>query len=136
MDWLRILHSLVRWLVVIGSLVSLVWFVLVMAKRITGGENRDRMLMSIFSGLIDLQVLVGLVFLLLTAGDVGWPRFRLEHAVTMIIAAVVAHLPMRWRKSDLPRDVKARNNVAVIVAVIVIVFIGIARLPYDAWRIG
>jgi hypothetical protein len=136
MDWLRVIHSLVRWLVILGSVVSLVWFLLVWLKQITTGENRDRMLMAIFSGLIDLQVLVGLIFLFVTSGDVGWPRFRIEHAVMMIIAAVVAHLPMRWRKSDLPRETKARNNVITIIAVIVLVLLGIARLPYDAWRIG
>jgi len=136
MDWLRIIHSVVRYLVILGSLVSLVWFVLVMAKRVTGNESRDRMLMAIFSGLIDLQVLVGLVFLVVTSGAVGWPQFRIEHAVTMIIAAVVAHLPMRWRNANIPREVKARNNVLVIVAVIVIVLLGIARLPYNAWRMG
>ena len=136
MDWLRIIHSLVRWLVIAGSLVALVWFVLVMTKRITNAENRDRLLMVIFTSLIDTQILVGLIFLLTTAGAVGWPRFRIEHAVTMIVALVVAHLPMRWRKSALPREVKARNNVLVIVAVIVIVLVGIARLPYNAWRIG
>ncbi|MBX3085426.1 MAG: hypothetical protein KF716_27575 [Anaerolineae bacterium] len=136
MEWLLTLHSLVRYLVILVSLISLVWFALVMAKRITGGESRDRMLMAIFSGLIDLQVLIGLVYLVATSGDVGWPGFRIEHAVTMIIAAVVAHLPMRWRKSDLPREVKARNNLLVIVVVIVIVLLGIARLPGNRWQIG
>jgi hypothetical protein len=136
MDWLRTIHSLVRWLVVAGTLVSLVYFILIWVKRLTTSENTDRMLMAIFSGLIDLQVLVGIIYLLVTAGDVGWPRFRLEHAVIMIVAAVIGHLPMRWRKAEIPRETKARNNLLVIVVVLALVVVGISLLPYNGWRIG
>jgi hypothetical protein len=121
------LHSLVRWVVVIVSVVALIWFLLVWLRG-TRNEKADRGLMAAFSGSIDLQVLIGAIYLLWSGfTGAGFPRYRIEHAVTMIVALVVTHLSIRWRKSD-PKP-RARNNVALIVAVLVIVFIGVSRLP-------
>lgn len=121
------LHSVVRWLVVAVSLISLVWFVLVWLRG-TRNEKADRGLMAAFSGLIDLQVTIGLVLILWSGfAGVGFPRYRLEHAFIMILAAVVAHLSARWRNAEV--RTRARNNVALIVGVLVLVFIGVALLP-------
>ena len=121
------IHSVVRWLVVAVSLISLVWFALVWLRG-TGNEKADRGLMAAFSGLIDLQVTIGLILILWSGfAGVGFPRYRIEHAFIMIIAAVVAHLSMRWRNAEM--QIRARNNVALIVGVLVIVFIGVSLLP-------
>ncbi len=121
------IHSVVRWLVVVVSLISLVWFALVWLRG-TRNEKADRGLMAAFSGLIDLQVTIGLIFILWSGfAGVGFPRYRIEHAFIMIIAAVVAHLSMRWRNAEM--QTRARNNVALIVGVLVIVFIGVSLLP-------
>ena len=121
------IHSVVRWLVVAISLISLVWFALVWLRR-TRNENADRGLMAAFSGLIDLQVTIGLILILWSGfAGVGFPRYRIEHAFIMVIAAVVAHLSMRWRNAEM--QTRARNNVALIVGVLVIVYIGVSMLP-------
>lgn len=121
------IHSVVRWLVVVVSLISLVWFALVWLRG-TRNEKADRGLMAIFSGLIDLQVTVGLILILWSGfAGVGFPRYRIEHAFIMVIAAVVAHLSMRWRNAEL--QTRARNNVMLIMGVLVIVFIGVSLLP-------
>lgn len=121
------IHSVVRWLVVAVSLISLVWFALVWLRG-TGNEKADHGLMAAFSGLIDLQVTIGLILILWSGfAGVGFPRYRLEHAFIMIIAAVVAHLSMRWRNAEM--QIRARNNVALIVGVLVIVFVGVSLLP-------
>jgi hypothetical protein len=53
--------------------------------------------------------------------------FRIEHAVTMAIAAVVAHLSALWKNAD---DAKRfRNTLFIILDTLIIVFIGVARLP-------
>lgn len=118
---------MVRWLVVAVSLISLVWFTLVWLRG-KGNEKADRGLMAAFSGLIDLQVAIGLILILWSGfAGVGFPRYRLEHAFIMIIAAVVAHLSMRWRNAEM--QTRARNNVALIVGVLVIVFVGVSLLP-------
>ena len=130
MDLLKIvlgIHSVVRWVVVAVSLISLIWFGLVWLRGMRN-EKADRGLMAAFSGLIDLQVLIGIIFILWSGfAGVGFPLYRIEHAVLMFIAAVVAHMSMAWRKADV--KVRARNNVALIVCVLVIVFIGVSLLP-------
>ncbi len=120
-------HSIVRWFVVAVTVVALVWF----ALRWLGeaAESRaDRPLMSAFTGLIDLQTLLGITLLLwLGFAGQGFPRHRIEHGVTMLIAVVLAHLPVRWRR--VPSRLRARNNFFIILAVLVLIFAGISRLP-------
>jgi uncharacterized membrane protein YphA (DoxX/SURF4 family) len=130
MDFLLTLHSLVRWIVVVLAVVSLVAFALVWMNRLQASK-RIWALMSAFTGMIDLQVLIGLIYLIATWGAVSGSKqiigYRMEHAVTMVVAAVVAHLSMRWRKSG--DTVRARSNVIIIIVTLLIVFIGVARLP-------
>lgn len=127
MDILLVVHSFVRWIVVLVAIIAAIKFAIGWLQK-AKVQAMDRGLMSGFSGLIDLQVLLGIIILLVTGfGGVGFPMYRIEHAFAMIVAAVVAHLPMRWRKSDSPMTL--RNNLFVIVAVLVIVFIGVASLP-------
>ncbi len=58
----------------------------------------DRGLTSAFSGLMDLQVTLGLIYLIWNGIAVaGFPTYRILHGVTMIIAAAVAHLPSRFK---------------------------------------
>ena len=121
------LHSLLRWIIVAVSLIALIWFVLVWLRGVRN-ERADRGLMAAFSGLIDLQVLIGIIYIVWSGlAGVGFPRYRIEHGVIMIIAAGVSHLSIRWRKADVRN--RARNNVALIVGVLVIVFIGVSVLP-------
>ena len=127
LDFLLEVHSLVRWIIVAVSLIALIWFVLVWLRGMRN-EKADRGLMAAFSGLIDLQVLLGIIYILWSGfAGAGFPRYRLEHAVTMIVAAVVAHQSMRWRNADAP--IRARNNAALIALVLVLVFIGVSLLP-------
>jgi len=121
------IHSGVRWLVIAVSLISLVWFTLVWLRG-KGNEKAIRGLMAAFSGLIDLQVAIGLVLILWSGfAGAGFPRYRIEHAFIMVIAAVVAHLTMRWRNKEI--KIRARNNAGLIVVVLIIVFVGVLLLP-------
>ena len=122
------IHSLVRWVLVAVSLIALIWFALVWLGRMRN-EKADRGLMAAFSGLIDGQVTIGIIYILWSGfAGAGFPLYRIEHAVTMIVAAVVAHLSMRWRTAE--TRTRARNDVALILGVLVIVFIGVSLLPH------
>ena len=44
-----------------------------------------------------------------------------------VIVAGVAHMSIRWRKADAP--IRARNYLALIVGVLLIVLVGISLLP-------
>lgn len=125
---LLMLHSIVRLFILVVAAIAIVKFAL---GWLRGGQFKgmDRGLTAGFSGLMDLQVTLGIIFLLwsgLGAG-VGFPMFRIEHGVTMIIAAVVAHLPTRWKNAD--DKTRFRNNLFTIIAALVLVLVGIASLP-------
>ena len=125
MGILLMIHSIVRWLIVVVGVIALVKFIVGLAGKSTFGKM-DRGLSSGFSGLMDLQVTLGLLYFLITGfGGVGFPPYRIEHAVTMLIAAGVAHAPSMLKK--------ATNKYAValgaIVGALLLVFIGVALLP-------
>jgi hypothetical protein len=125
MGFLLMIHSLVRWLIVFVGVVALVKFVIGLARKSAFGKM-DRGLSSGFSGLMDLQVLLGLMYFLITGfGGVGFPAFRIEHAVTMFIATGVSHTPSMFKK--------ATNKYAValgaVVGTLILIYIGVSFLP-------
>ena len=129
MSILLMIHSLVRWLIVIVAVIAAVKFAF---GWLRGGAFKamDRGLSSGFSGLIDLQVTLGLIYLIWNGLAVeGFPMFRIEHAVVMIIAAAVAHLPARWKNAE--DKLRFRNSFFIVLDVLIIIFIGVALLPKE-----
>ena len=108
MEFIVGIHSLVRWLVVIVAVVAVVRYALVMAGR-AQRSGMDRGLMSGYTGLLDFNVLLGLIIIVglsISAGQVlmVW----LEHAVTNIIGVVVAHSSRSApRRSKMPNSRRA-----------------------------
>lgn len=120
-------HSGLRWLVLLIALIAIIKFLIGWLRR-SPFKSMDRGLMAGFTGLMDLQVTLGIIFLLWNGlSGTGFPRFRLEHGLIMIVAAVVAHLSARWKNVEDP--LRFRNNLIVIVISLVLVVIGIAMLP-------
>ncbi|MFT3891831.1 MAG: hypothetical protein QM730_09385 [Anaerolineales bacterium] len=127
MNILLMAHSGVRWLILLVAAVAVVKFAL---GWLQGGEFKgmDRGLASAFSGLMDLQVTLGLILLLWSGfAGVGFPLFRIEHAVTMILAAVVGHLPARWKNTESKR--RFRNTLFAVLGSVLLVIVGISLLP-------
>lgn len=126
MEILLTIHSIVRWLIVVVGLIALVKFLIGwLGKR--SFQPMDRGLMSGFVGLIDLQVLLGVILFIMYWLDAGLVRFRAEHAFTMILVVVLAHLSARWRNA--PDATRFRNYAFIIIGVFILVFAGIAVLP-------
>lgn len=124
---LLMLHSIVRWFILLVAVIAIVKFAL---GWLRGGQFKgmDRGLTAGFSGLMDLQVTLGIIYLLWNGfAAAGFPRQRIEHGVIMIIAAVVAHLPARWKNAD--DKTRFRNNLFTIIAALVLVLVGIMSLP-------
>src|SRR3712207_1032994 len=121
------LHSIVRWILVAVAVAAAIRFAITWLR--SGSESgMDRGLMGAFVGLLDLQMLLGLIYLI---GDglsrAGFPLYRIEHAGTMVIAVALGHFALRrWRA---PSPTRVRNNFLVVLAVIVLIFAGISRLP-------
>jgi len=123
------LHSLVRWVIVAVGVIGVARYALVMAGR-TPGNKMDRGLMAGFTGLMDLNVLLGLIYLLWSglATPIGFPMARIEHAVTNVIAVVVAHIFASRAKKATDDKVIARNNLLGIVVSLLLVVVAVALI--------
>ena len=127
MQILLSIHSIIRWLIMIVAVIAAVKFA-VGWQRGSAFQKIDVNLSKGFSGLMDLQVTLGLIYFIWNGlADEGFPSFRIEHAVTMIIAAVVAHLHVLWKNSD--DKTRFRHSLFIVLDTLVIVLIGVARLP-------
>ena len=127
MNILLMAHSGLRWIILLVAVVAIIKFVLGWRTG-SAFKGMDRGLMAGFSGLMDLQATLGIIFLLWSGfTGAGFPLFRIEHGITMIIAAVVAHLSARWKNAD--DKTRFRNNLFTIIASLVLVLVGIASLP-------
>ena len=127
MGFILMLHSILRWFILIIALVAIVKYLL---GWLMGSEFKgmDRGLMAGFSGLLDLEATLGVIYLLWSGFvGVGFPTYRIEHAVTMILAAVLAHLNARWKNAD--SNIRFRNNLFLILGTLALILIGISVLP-------
>jgi hypothetical protein len=124
MGFLLMLHSLVRWVIVFVGLFALVKFLVGWVRK-SEFTKKDRRLSAGFSGLIDLQVTLGFIFFIWNGMLVGFPMFRIEHMLIMLLAAVVAHLPSFMKKAE--------NKFAVaffaVLGALVLIIMGVALLP-------
>jgi multisubunit Na+/H+ antiporter MnhB subunit len=119
------LHSILRWGILIVGAIALVKFAAGWLRK-SEFAKMDRGLSAGFSGLMDLQVTLGFVLFFwsgLTGG--GFPMFRIEHMTIMLVAAILGHLPTFMKKSQ--------NKFAValtaVVGALLLVFVGVTRLP-------
>lgn len=128
MDILRLIHGEVRWLVVLVIAIALIRFAIGWFGN-RAYQPMDRGLMAAVTGLLDLNVTLGIILLLiLGVSENAWPAVRLEHGLTMILATAVAHSSVRWRNAEDDQR-KFRNNFLVVLIVLLLVILGV-------WRIG
>jgi len=120
-------HSALRWIIVVAAIGAVALFGYSwLAKK--SFPKPARILGAAYSGLLDLQVLLGAIFMIYTGvKGAGFPLYRIEHMVLTILAAVVAHLPRKWR--DAAADVYHRNTFLTILASLVLIFVAVAVLP-------
>ncbi len=124
MSFLLRLHGELRWVVALVGVIAIVKFALGWVRR-AEFKGADRALMAVFTGLLDLSLVLGLILLFGLGG--GVLGYRVEHLVTMLLAVVVAHASAAWKRSD-DSVVKFRNNLLVIVVAMALVVVGVIRL--------
>ena len=130
MDILLAIHSFVRWIIILVAVIVIIKFAIGWAGN-SLFKAMDRGLASAFSGLMDLQVTLGLIYLIWNGMVVtGFPTYRILHGVTMIIAAAVAHLPSRFK--TLNDKLRFQYSLIAIVGSLILVAIGISFLP-NGW---
>src|SRR5690606_3686445 len=104
MGTLLTIHGELRWLVALAALVVIVKFLIgwLGKKEYT---SLDRTLLMVFTILLDINVLLGLILLF----SLGFNGARLEHATTMILAAIAGHMTAVWRRTP-DSSIKYRNQ--------------------------
>ena len=100
---------------------------MLMTKKKPFAKN-DETLFTVFTILMDVQVLLGLVLLVWDAAQQSFfPMYRIEHAVTLIIALAIVHIPKKWKSIDAGE--RAKKTLLAVAAAAILVVIGITRLP-------
>jgi heme A synthase len=79
-------HSGLRYMVLLAGILALVYFLVALSSR-RPQERAGRILMAAFVGLVDLQVLLGLLLVFLGI----WYPALMGHLVLMVLAAAAAH---------------------------------------------
>ncbi len=130
-NFLLQLHSGVRWLVVIVTLAVLIKLILGLVRKSDYDQLTYRLMIA-FSGLATVQWLIGIILFLVLSGSFS-SGTRWEHALTMTIAVGVSHMHMRWRRA--PGSIRYRTSLIIVVVALVLIFIGVARLP-QGWRLS
>jgi len=117
------IHSVLRWVVLAFAVLALVVNVLALVQKRGANDPRVKNGMRLWTILLDVQWLVGLL-LLLVMGVFGRPQ--IEHAVANTIAVVVAHSAVAFRKkSDQTRLIA---NLVTIVLALLIIFVAVAAV--------
>ena len=99
MSFILKLHGELRWLVVLVAVIAIVKFGVGWVRR-AEFKGMDRGLMAAFTGLLDLNLVLGAILLFSLGG--GLIPYRIEHVTTMLLAIVIAHTSVIWRRSDDP----------------------------------
>ncbi|HEX3053264.1 MAG TPA: hypothetical protein VHP83_21580 [Aggregatilineaceae bacterium] len=127
MDTLFRIHGEVRWLILIVAAITVIYLVTRWLQK-KPYDQRATFLTTLFGVTLDIQMLLGLIYFVWSGIDWDyWPRQRFEHLAVMFVAVGIAHMPRRWQtQAD---TVRYRNAIAVIIAVLVLIVVGILLLP-------
>ena len=124
MDIVLAIHSIVRWVILLVAVVAIVKLGLGWMRAGTF-DRMDRGVVMGYSGLLDLEALLGLILLFgngIFAGE-GFPIARILHAIVMILAVITGHLASRGKQA--PPIARYRRALAAIAGSLVLVLIGI-----------
>jgi hypothetical protein len=125
MGFVLMLHSILRWVIVLVGAFAMIKFLVGLVRK-SEFAKMDRGLSAGFSGLMDLQVTLGFIYFLWDGlANTGFPMFRIEHMVTMLIAAVVAHLPSFMKKNEN----KFMIAFFAVIGALLLIYVGVSRLP-------
>jgi hypothetical protein len=124
MSILLTVHSIVRWVIVAVAALAIFKFAISWSTN-ASFKGMDRGLASGLSGLMDLQVLLGLIYFFVSGfGGAGFPAFRIIHMLIMLAAAALMHVPSRLKA--LGDKLRFQYSLLSILGALVLVFIGVA----------
>lgn len=122
METILTIHGLVRWVVAALAVIIVVKFAYGwLAKK--AYQPLDRSLLTAYTIVLDINVLMGIALLIWR----GFGPIQMEHATTMLLAAIAAHMTALWRKSD-DSAKKYRNQMFMVLLSLVLILAGVIRL--------
>ena len=87
----------------------------------------DQRLVAVFSGLMDLQGALGLIFFVVTGLEgIGFPTNRILHGSVMFVAVVIPHISSRWGDSD--DQTRHLNNFFGILSSFLLMLVGLSLI--------
>ena len=135
MNVLLVIHSINRWIILAIAIVTLARLVSARARS-RSPVAADLTWLRVYTADLGLQVLIGLAYLIATGlGGVGFPRYRMEHAVIMLLAVAAGGVAQVLTK----RGGRARSALSsgpalwAMVVSLALIVIGVSLLP-GGWR--
>jgi len=120
-------HWLIPWLILVLGMYAIVRFVRGYINDKAFAEA-DRRLVAVFSGMMDLQVAIGLVHFLWTGfAGIGFPLYRVLHGIIMFIAAIIPHFSSYWKNSD--DQTRYLNNFFLLLGSFFLMLVGLSLIP-------
>ena len=130
MEFLLTIHSILRWIIILIAALAVVKFALGWAMN-SSFKGMDRGLAAGYSGLLDTQVLLGLIFFVWNGfAEEGFPAFRWFHMIVMILAAALGHVPSRLKA--LGDKQRFLYSLVAILGTLVLIYFGVRLLP-EGW---
>ena len=128
MVFLVTLHGFIRWLILLAALIGLgdAFYALYGGKREGGALGRP--LPPIFLGLLDLQLLLGIVLMIAVPGA---RQHFMVHGGVMIVAVALAHV-LRVRLKKAPEGKTARAQAILYLLPLIVILVGLAALGLGA----
>ena len=133
MEILQTIHGHSRWLVVAAVVVAALYMLYGGLTRRAYDKVAYRVMLA-FSSIVGLQWVLGLLVFVLVSGLQG--GFRWEHAITNTIALAVAHAHFSMKRQIGAAESQPAlywRGLLIIGLTMAVVFVGVSRLPYDAW---
>ena len=122
MDIVLLLHSLVRFVILLVAVVGVIKVLIVLVQK-SKPDQIDQMLASVFTGLYDLQVLLGLLLILL--GGLS----QAIHPIVMFIGVLLAHgLQVMTKRAEGTRATMYR--LALFIVPLVVILVGLATIGH------
>jgi len=123
-DFVLAIHSIVRWIILLVAVVAIAklglgWW------RAGSFDSLDRGVVMGYSGLLDLQALLGFILLFGNGfffGE-GFPPARILHAIVMILAVIAGHVAIGGKQT--PPIARYRRALGAIAGSLVLILIGI-----------
>lgn len=132
MEIIQTIHGHFRWLVLLAVIIPAVYMLYGAITQRPYHKLAYR-LMLVFSNVLGIQWLLGIITFLVLGLNVG---YRWEHAITNTIALVIAHGHISMKKSiheETPQPKLYWRALAIIGLTMVFVFIAVYRLPGNGW---